>query len=59
MREIPTTIPKGLKEADKFFIVNEGDRDLKPIPVPLPSPPPFYEIDGWDLPIKEQYFRHQ
>ena len=59
MKEIPETIPKGLKEADTFFLVNDNDRDLKPIAVPLPVAPPFYDVDGWDLPIKEQYFRHQ
>ena len=59
MKEIPEKIPKGLVEEDKFFIVNDNDKDLRPIPIPLPKAPPFYEVDGWDLPVEEQYFRHQ
>jgi hypothetical protein len=51
--------PKGLFPAQEYLIVNDNDPDLVPIKVPLPTPPPFYEIDNWNLPVRDQYFRHQ
>ena len=45
------------KDADTYFIINDGDVDIKPLRLSLPSPPKLKFIDGYGLPPEEQYFR--
>lgn len=45
------------KEADKYFCVNEGDDDLKPVYIGLPTPPDYKLIDGYGLSPNDQFFR--
>ncbi len=47
---------KKILPADDSFIVNE-DRMLRPIRISLPDPPKLELIDGFNLPIEDQYFR--
>lgn len=47
------------KEADKYFIINGGDKNLKPITIPLPVPPNIKKIDGYGLPPNKQFFTRQ
>lgn len=42
--------------ADKTFVVNDGDNDLRPIRISLPRPPRKELIDGHGLPPEEQRF---
>jgi hypothetical protein len=45
------------KDADEFFVINDGDKELEPVRISLPKPPPLRLIDGYNLPHEEQYFR--
>lgn len=47
------------ENADEYIVVNENDPDLHPIKIPLPEPPDWRKIDGWGLPAKDQYFKHE
>lgn len=58
-KDIKPSILKQYKDADEFIMVNDNDKELEPIKIPLPKPPPLEEIDGFGLPAKEQYFRHE
>lgn len=44
-------------KAEKFITVNDNDPDLSPINIYLPESPPEKEIDGWGLPVSEQFFK--
>lgn len=48
---------KQYRKADKFITVNENDEVLQPIKIYLPESPDEKTIDGWGLPVSEQYFR--
>ena len=45
------------KDADEFFTLNDGDKELDPISINLPTPPPLYLITGYGKPHDEQYFK--
>ena len=45
------------KPADRYFVVNNLDKDSEDIPISLPEPPVLEEIDGYGLHPDEQYFR--
>ena len=46
-------------DADEFFWQNDHDPDLQRFKVKLPEPPDWKEIDGFGLPIKDQFFKKQ
>lgn len=50
-------ILKTYKPHDKYFGINENDKSLTPIYISLPEPPSLKLIDGYGLPIQEQFFR--
>lgn len=56
--DVDPVILGSYQDADEFFLINDGDRDLIPITIPLPSPPPLHEIDGFGLPAKQQKYHH-
>lgn len=43
-------------EADKYFVVNNGDIDLNPVYISLPEPPPAHTIDGYGVNPEDQVF---
>jgi hypothetical protein len=47
------------KNADKFFIVNDDDVDLRPIKISLPEPPDWKIIDGFGKPVEDQMYHKQ
>lgn len=50
----------GYEEADKGFLVHEGDSVLKPIWIPLPEPPTEKKrITNYGLPPAQQFFQRE
>ena len=44
-------------DADKFFVVNDDDPDLKPVKIRLPEPPDWHLIAGFGEKARDQYFK--
>ena len=42
---------------DKYLVLHDNERTLRPIVLRLPDPPDLRLIDGYDLPIEEQRFK--
>lgn len=43
----------------KWFGVNIGDKNLRPVYISLPTPPPAHLVDGYGLHPDDQYFRRK
>jgi len=41
---------------DQYLVINDNDTSLRPVVLKLPDPPDLKLIDGYGLPIHEQYF---
>lgn len=52
----PNLFLDGHKNADQWFVVNDGDQDLTPIYISLPKPPNLKLIDGYGKEQDEQCF---
>lgn len=54
--DVNPTILSQYKEAEKFIIVNDGDKDLFAVNIFLPSPPELHKIAGFGKSAKDQKF---
>lgn len=56
-KDLPASIAKQYKRADKFITYHEGDRDLKTFRINLPECPDLRLIEGYGLPAKDQKWK--